>query len=142
MSKSLSQETAAAWIKRLFGDTTSNYVTVEAIWSNAGRSGNAKEKNRGWLYNLLGSIKHLDLVEKDYDTVRGVRTIRGIRLTEAGERILRGNASRQEASTHEIRQVTFKSVKEDIGKLREQYPEFIIVFDAYLGPDDEKEVSM
>lgn len=138
----LSREGAISNLKIFFGNAGADYVSVEDIFKNAARGEYSLESNRKWLYNRLTLIKPYSLYEKVNGVQNGVRITQGLALTPEGRRALHGDKqtsnTKSAAGNRSGRQITFRSVQDDIKVLRERYPEFEIIFDARL-KDDEAE---
>ncbi|MGR6971419.1 hypothetical protein ACU639_17830 [Streptomyces cynarae] len=142
MSKSnrITRDGAISSLKRIFGDTTTDYISVEEMYVNAGRTGMSEEKNKQWRYNVLSNIRPYGLFKEKYGVKNHVRVIEGIRLTEEGKRALRAEPQSAPKPIVSVadREVSFSSVRADIKVLREKYPEFAITFDARLKEEDDE----
>lgn len=137
--RKISRDAAINSLKRLFGSTSSDYVSVEEIFTNTGRDHFPLSKNRTWLYNVLSSIKPYDFFEKERGAENGVSVTKGIRLTSEGRYALRGNSATpppKEEGKSDGRQVSFASVRADVKRLKALHPEFNVVFTATLKEDE------
>ena len=133
----LSREGAVGNLRVFFGDSESDYVSVDDIYKNAGRSDYSLESNRKWLYNRLTLIRPYGLYEKVNGVQNGVRVTQGLALTKQGREALHGSSSH--ARGGDIREravaqqdVSVVSVQRDIDILRNMYPEFEFVFDVHF----------
>ncbi|MFI9175972.1 hypothetical protein [Streptomyces lincolnensis] len=144
MSKRFLKITAENWLKKFYGESTSDYVSIEDIFVNTGREDKDEHVNRAWLYNMMSNLKPFGFFEKEYEVRNGVRATKGIRLTAKGRQVLSSQPSlafeRQADAVEEMREVSFTSVLEDVRALRTRHPEFDIIFDVRL--KKEEEVSM
>jgi len=136
MGNVLTKEATIGNLKRLCGDSPSDYVSVEEMLKNAGRPGDTS-KNRDWLYSKLSAMRFHDLFVKEYVVRKHVRWLNGIRLTTKGRRALEAAApvsaeSAPGAQGRSERKIDIDTVLADIEQLRSMYPHFVITFDMAL----------
>lgn len=134
------EETAENWLKKMYGGAAADYVSIEEIFVNTGREGKSAAVNKGWLYNLMTTLKPFKYFDKEYETLNGSRVTKGIRLTAKGRQVLSKphDAKMSVHTLQPVREVSFATVRQDVRVLRMKYPEFSIVFDARLRDEDDE----
>ncbi|HEX6258868.1 MAG TPA: hypothetical protein VFZ48_05300 [Candidatus Saccharimonadales bacterium] len=137
MGNKISESAAVESLKRLYGDSTSDFISIKDIFSNAGRADRDQEANRNWLYNKLSALNPHLLFEKRFTVRNGTRSLEGLVLTTKGRAALGRNAITvgKPGAVQASRKPTFESVKADVDTLRAEFPALRIVFDVRLNDD-------
>jgi hypothetical protein len=139
MGNRISEPAAIENLKRLYGDVSSDFISIEDIFTNVGRTDRELESNRNWLYNKLSSIYPHHLFDKRFTVRNHTRALEGLVLTSKGREALgRSVASVKlgtSASQRDDHKPTFESVKADIETLRAEFPALKIIFDVRLNEE-------
>jgi hypothetical protein len=132
----MSRDAAIANVKRFFADTpSSDTVSLEDIFTTAGRGSNKPAQNRLWIANKLTSMREYNLVERQYSKDGGKKKLVGLKLTNEGKEAL-GRANGVAVSQADTilpvvqpQEITLETVYQAVKILREKMPSFDIVFE-------------
>lgn len=141
-TKRRSRYSAEATLKRFFSkDPGADILSIDEIFVATDRGDKSREDNISWLSNILTALKFYGLVTTVY-SYDGRKKLDRIRLTEEGRRAVRigkenfDNAPVQEklpiSTEDEGDKVLLPKIMNLVTKLKEQNPEYEVIFDVKL----------
>ena len=77
--------TAVKYLKQFFSNSSTDWVSIEDVYTIAGRAFHNADQNRTWLQNKIPYMKRHGLVEQTYGKKNHVRVISGLKLLEQGK---------------------------------------------------------
>lgn len=135
--KYLSRQTALDTAKQIFSLTSGDSVTPkEAALAWGGRENISEEKNRHWLDNKMIHMKYHNLIKPVYSRRNSRRVLAKIQLTLEGKRALgklEGTIELNKSNgVNSTTEVSLDEIMKIISKLRQNNPEYQIIFDIRL----------
>lgn len=120
----LSRSSAINYLKTIFNNVASDYVDIEATYSNLGLE-KSSPRDRDRIYEWLRSMEEQGLIEKRYTDQK---KLRGLQLTASGHSAIRSEEE-EEILSKESRLARWRT---DAEILQVLYPDFEIVYDMRL----------
>lgn len=126
-------------VKRFFAHTSEDTISLEDAFSAWGRNMAEVEKNKQWFSNKLTNMKYYNLVTPLYTVRNNRRVLEQIQLTLEGKRVM-GRVGENVITENGVnpssngngKKIDFKDVMDLVAQLKEQNPQFEIVFDVKL----------
>jgi uncharacterized protein YneF (UPF0154 family) len=135
-----SLNTSIEHLKKFFkNNPISETITLEEIYAAVGRDLSQPKANRKWVTNTMTHIRHHNLVEALYITVKGNRTLNAYKLTHEGKQALGREVHARPEDHYDDTDldVSFPfgleevlRVMREVGKVQKKYPKIKISFTA------------
>jgi len=91
IKKPKSRQSVEAMVKKFFGETSGDVVSLTDAFKNWGRSvegEGVEEENKQWLSNKLPHMKYYSLIEPGYAIRNNRRILDNLQLTDEGKRMM------------------------------------------------------
>lgn len=130
-SKYISEQAAIELLKRIFGSTDADEMTLDEIYAAAGRTDQPAKTNRGWLNGVQTKLQYYKFVKPVMKFENSRNKLDKLRLTIAGKTVLGRAADNADgaAARHEDRRSTGLTLDEMLAaveELRKKYTAFDI----------------
>lgn len=124
----ISEGAAVELLKRLFGASEADALTLKEVYHAAGRGELDDDTNRNWLNTVMTKLRYHNLITPEY-AYDGRKKVSRIKLTIAGRTLLGRTGQpithEEPSSTGEqARVITPQTVHDDIEILKKLYPSF------------------
>lgn len=125
----ISEGAAVELLKRIWGASEADSLTLNEIYNNAGRGELDDATNRNWLNTVMTKLRYHNLITPVYK-YDGRKKVDRIKLTLTGKTFLgkAGQVTGEEYRNNDaqIRVITPQTVHDDIEVLKKQYPSFTV----------------
>ena len=136
----ISEGAAIELLKRLFGETEADLITLDEAYIAAGRGELDAETNRNWLNNVMTKLTQHNLIAPDYK-YDGRKRLVGIKLTLTGRTALGRPTLRGDnfmppkvgyVDVPRMEEPSYGDVAKAVRAFRDANPEYDVVFSVTL----------